>query len=344
MKSFPARELLERIVRDTASKRHVHGFVLHARKDDWLHTAAAGNLAPDSRFFAASVTKLFVTTTLLKLEEQKKLTLDDPMAKHLPGELIRGLHVMRDGVDRTGLVTLRHLLSNTSGIPDYFDDPTLTALLSNQDGARDIASVLDAARGTRARSLPGAKARYCDTNFRLLGAVIEAAADRSVDDVFREFILAPLGLRDTYMYRGAPDERLVPMFYKERRLELPLYMASIGTEGGIVSTAEDLGGFLEAFFGGVLFDAARIQELCARWRILFSPGVFFYGTGLSMQPVELLHPKRGMLGHWGHSGSFAFFHPRTRTFLTGTINQFVGHNHAARAMIKVLDSLKREAA
>jgi D-alanyl-D-alanine carboxypeptidase len=194
---------------------------------------------------------------------------------------------------------------------------------------------VSAAKQKQPKFLPGQKAEYSDTNYQLLGAIIEAVAGTSLDDVFDEMIIGPLGLRDTYLYRGQPDDRLVPMYYKDRALELPRYMASIGAEGGLVSTANDLGVFNQAFFDGSLFDAARLQGLY-KWRLLFGPGVFYYGIGIAKQPVSLLRPSKGLYGHWGQSGAFAFFDPESRTCLSGTANQYIGQNTAARVMIKVL--------
>jgi D-alanyl-D-alanine carboxypeptidase len=112
-------------------------------------------------------------------------------------------------------------------------------------------------------------------------------------------------------------------------------MASIGAEGGMVSTAADLGRFTQGFFGGTLFDTARLDRLY-RWRLLLAPGVFFYGVGIARQPISILGLKKGLYGHWGQSGAFAFYDPGSGTCLSGTANQFLGQRHAARAMIRVL--------
>ena len=96
-----------------------------------------------------------------------------------------------------------------------------------------------------------------------------------------------------------------------------------------------LGLFTQGFFGGALFDKARLERLYDR-RLLLAPGVFFYGIGVSRQPLFLFSPKKGLYGHWGQSGAFAFYYPESRTCLSGTANQFIGQRKAARAMIEVL--------
>jgi D-alanyl-D-alanine carboxypeptidase len=334
MERVLTQEVLDQIAAETVTKKHIHGFVIDVRRDNETLASAAGNLDVSSRFFAASVTKSFVTAVLLRLEAEGRIALTDRIAAHLPAEMVDGLHV-RNGIDRSGSIEVWHLMSNTSGIPDYFDKETVDRLVSNNDEAWGLWPTLSAARQKQARFLPGRKAQYSDTNYQLLGAIIEAVTRKPLHEVFDEMVIAPLELKETYLYQGEPDDRLVPMYYKDRQLNLPRYMDSIGAEGGIVSTAADLGRFTQGFFGGALFDAARLESLYD-WRLLFSPGVFFYGIGIARQPISLLQPGRGLYGHWGQSGAFAFFDPRSRTCLSGTVNQFVGQNAAARAMIKVL--------
>ena len=326
--------ILDAIVAEAARKRHIHGFVMHVRRGERGLTSAAGNLDVSSRFFAASVTKSFVTAVLLKLEAAGELALHDKIAQHLPPHIAEGLHVI-EGVDSSHSIEIWHLMSNTSGIPDYFDGETANSLIANNDVAWGLEPAVAAAKQKQPRFLPGKKAEYSDTNYQLLGAIIETVTEKPLHAVFDEMIVQPLGLEDTYLYRGEPDDRLVPMYYKERALELPRYMASIGAEGGIVSTAQDLGAFVQAFFDGTLLTAARLDALY-KWRLLFRPGVFFYGIGIAKQPVSLLRLSKGLLGHWGQSGAFAFFDPETRTCLAGTANQYIGQNAAARAMIKAL--------
>jgi D-alanyl-D-alanine carboxypeptidase len=328
------QEMLDQIVQATIKKKYIHGFVMHVRRDERMFTSAGGNLQVSSRFFAASVTKLFVTAVLLKLEAAGKIALNDKISAHIPEEIYQGLHV-RNGVDRSASIQILHLMSNTSGIPDYFDKETSSSLISNNDQAWGLQPTLAAARQKTPKFLPGQKAEYSDTNYQLLGAIIEAAAGKPLDAVFNEMIIHPLGMQDTYLYQGQPDDRLVGFYYKDRPLELPQYAASLGAEGGIISTAQDLGRFVKSFFEGDLFDRARLESLY-QWRLIFAPGVFFYGIGISKQPTSLLNLKKGLLGQWGQTGAFVFLERERGIYFSGTANQFIGQNEAVGAMLKVL--------
>ena len=80
---------------------------------------AAGEMGKDDTYFIASVTKLYVTIVVQRLIDEQKLSLDDKIAKYLPAEMVKGLHILK-GTDYSNQITIRHLISNTSGIPDYF--------------------------------------------------------------------------------------------------------------------------------------------------------------------------------------------------------------------------------
>ena len=74
-------------------------------------------MTPKTPFFLASVTKLYIATAVLRLVERGDVALDAPMAAYLPTGLVAGLHRM-DGVDRTGEITVRHLLGHATGLPE----------------------------------------------------------------------------------------------------------------------------------------------------------------------------------------------------------------------------------
>ncbi len=332
--AFVTRDILDGCVEQTSRRPYIHGCVIHVRNSGRGLTAASGNFRSSSRFFATSATKLFTTAVILKLEAAGRILPGDRIGEFLPRETIDGLHVM-DGVERSHLIEVRHLLSNTSGIPDYADRQTLGRDLCREDRAWTMESALPAVRKKQAGFPPGERAAYSDTNFLLLGAVIEVVTGKPVRAVFEEMIIRPLGIEDTYLYEGAPDSRLVPVYYRDQALDVPMFMASLGARGGIVSTASDLGRFIEAFFGGALVDPSVIEQL-RRWRPLPGPWPFHYGIGMMRQPLPDLAPEGSLDGHWGQSGAFAFIDPGSGTCLSGSVNQFVGHMAALRAMICIL--------
>jgi len=346
--------LIDAQVARMCRSRHVHGAVLavHHAPSGAQFGAAAGNLHPEIQFFAASVTKLIVTAVVMRLAERGALALDDPMARHLPADLIAGLHVMK-GVDRTGAITIRHLISSQTGLRDYFSlkgpdgRSHMAALMAGKDSAWTLERTLDAVRGLPARFAPGApgKVNYCDTNYQLMGRILETITGKDLPRLFADEVFSPLGLSKTYIYADPADNRPAPIHAGQRAIHLPNYMASISAEGGMVSTGAEMLRIGQAFFEGRFFD---IDQLLARqnWRMLFWPGQFYFGLGLEKlwTPwfVSPLQPIRDVIGCWGQTGAFLFHHPATGLHFAGTVNQASGWGHASavRAMLRIIKTVQ----
>jgi D-alanyl-D-alanine carboxypeptidase len=112
---------LDGLLKTLLKKDRIFSAVLCVESGDgrFSWTGATGEMQADSRYFIASVTKLYVTAVMMRLTEEKRLTLEDKITEYLPEEHTRGLHIL-NGVDYTTQIKLRHLISNTSGLPDYF--------------------------------------------------------------------------------------------------------------------------------------------------------------------------------------------------------------------------------
>lgn len=347
-------EFLESVVSRMIRSRSVHGAILCVENGDrslaW--TGAAGNLTPERRYFIASVTKMYVTVVVLRLRAENRIDLDAPISRYLAGELIAGLHVT-DGVDRTDEITVRHLISNTSGLTDYFfgkdtnGEKPATTLLEGRDEAWPLERIVERVRTLKPRFRPGqpGKVHYSDTNYELLGRIIETITGEPIAEVFRSFIFDELGLRDTYAFSDPADTTPAPMYYRDKPVHVPHYIASVTAEGGIVSTAPEVMTFLKAFFCGHFFDKETIEELKA-WNRIYFPGQFDYGIGLEKQWVPRImspfKPVGELLGFWGQSGSFAFHNPQANLYFSGTVNQLSGFGHGAavKAMLRIIRATK----
>ncbi len=342
------------IVEKMTTKRNVFGSVLCVEKDDntisWV--GGAGNIKEDDQYFIASVTKLYITAVIFKLKAENRLKLEDKISKYLCDDLIRGIHVMNEK-EYSNDITILQLISNTSGIPDYFSqkqsngkNPALE-LLNGKDEPWPLEKTLTIVKTIKPKFRPGQKGKvnYSDTNYQLLGKIIEIITEKSIQDVFKKFIFDELNLSKTYVYEDVKDSIPVPMYYKSKPIHLPNYMASITPEGGIVSTAKETMIFLKAFFSGYFFPKAEINEM-KKWNLNFPPpGLFFYGIGLERlwvpRFITPFKPIKEILGFWGQSGAFAFFNPETDLYFTGTVNQLSGFGHSAafKAMIKIIKSI-----
>lgn len=340
---------LLRVLDRTARHPDLPGLVVRIeRHDGFSWTGAVGELRTETPFFVASTTKLYTTAIVLRFVERGLLALDDRLVDRVEPGLIDRLRV-RGGVDHTGEIRIRHLLAHTSGLPDYFlgrrpDGATLERTIrTGNDTAWRLEDVLDAARRIGPAFAPGApgKALYSDTNFQLLGRVIESVSGRSYEEALRTEIIEPLGLARTWLYVDPADDRPQPLRDGDHRLQIPRAMASFGPDGGVVATVDDLMRFLRGFFEGGLFDPAILPSLQA-WNRIFFP--LQYGVGLArFKWPRLFSPladQPELLGHSGLSGAFAFYAPARRTFLAGTVNNIAHPDRSFRLMLALLGALR----
>jgi CubicO group peptidase (beta-lactamase class C family) len=285
---------------------------------DWTSPSAA---AAPGRYFIASTTKLYVTALVMQLRSEGRLDLRAPAATYLDPALLEGIHVLR-GVDSSERITVEELLAHTSGIADYFeqrraDGTTQIGRALEQDFSWTLGDVLRITREDLAPrfapSTPG-KAFYSDTNFQLLGALVEAVTGSTYEEALRERILRPLALEDTYPFTLETLDRYADvdaMLYGTRAIVIPQAMASVRADGGIVSSARDGVAFLEAFMTGRLFPQDYLGEMQRHWNPVFRP--LEYGVGLMRfaLPRYYTFGRRvpPMIGHSGASGAVLYFVP-----------------------------------
>ncbi len=339
---------LDRII----AKRGVYSTVMRVENQDasFVWEGARGDMLTDSKFFIASVTKMYVTAVILQLVEENELRLDNRIAQYLPNNIMESLHMLR-GRDYSGELTVNHLLSNTSGLPDYFFGKqnglrVADLLTGGCDEAWGLERSVNHIKKMKPRFAPGHGVLYSDVNFQLLGAIIECLTGHGIGEVFDERVFRSLGLRDTYLYCDPTDSRPIAFHHGARRLWLPVYMASAGPDGGIVSTAEEITVFAKAFWGGRLFPQERIDGL-KQWRLMMPPpGMFSFGVGVEKQPTPwILSPRRPIkeiIGFWGQTSAYSWYNPETGLYFSGTANQtnVSGHTAIMNAICKIIQSVK----
>jgi CubicO group peptidase (beta-lactamase class C family) len=315
---------------------------LHLETPGWRWSYGA-----DQPYFLASITKLVTAALIMQLADSRELTLDQPVVELLPVGAMTGLHARR-GADRSERITVRHLLAHTSGLPDYFEDKradggTTIARVFEHDTAWTKQDLLAITRGMRPRFAPGAarKAHYSDTNYQLLGAIIEHLTGVPYAAAVNERVTVPLALRSTYVF--GPDtltryDDIDPMLNGKVRLHIPQAMASFQADGGLVSTAAESARFLRAFFAGELFDPTHLAHMQATWRRIFYP--LRYGEGLMLFVLpRVLTGFRAvprLIGHSGASGSVLFRAADVDLVISGTVNQIAKRDTAFQLMTRAV--------
>lgn len=195
---------------------------------------------------AASITKSFIGALTLKLAEEGKLNLDDPLSKWIDVKFL-------DPVKNARESTLRMCLNHTTGISDVISDNGFyLALLNNPDKKWKPEELLEFVYGDEPEYAPGTDASYSNTNFIYLAMAVETATGKDQGVVLREKILGPLGLNDTWYYwhDNLPPNTAQGYYDLHNNgtiLNVTNYNTGSGNGyGGLYSTVFDLQTFIEA--------------------------------------------------------------------------------------------------
>lgn len=328
---------IHRLIEKSAADRRTGEVLWRVVSPDGLDVAH-GDL--DRPFFVASVSKLFTVVCLAQLRVEGRLDWDAPIADSLPHLDLSGLAV-ENGRDVSGEITVREVMSHTAGLADYFegprpDGPTTLERAIAADFSWTAEEVVE---WTRAMT-PGRRGRglYSDTGFQLLDAVVEHLDARPFAASVRARITEPLGLAGTFVYTHDDNERFGDMAVIRNGaddLHLPLLLASVDGQGGVVSTLRDSVAFLRAFFDGRLFDAALLDEMLTDWHRIFRP--LEYGTGVMRfrLPAALTGFRSfSFEGHSGASGVVLYRDARSGVIVAGTVNQLKQRQLPYQLMIR----------
>ncbi|WP_405750211.1 beta-lactamase family protein [Streptomyces sp. NBC_00012] len=279
----------------------VIGMVRQGDTAQYVH-AGVGDLTnkvpadPKAKFRIGSNTKAFISTVLLQLEGEKRLSLDDTVAKWLPGA------VAANGYDGSK-ITIRQLLNHTSGLPDYFKAIQINGPYFLNTNPREVfppQNLVNVALGMRAPTTePGEKFDYSNTNYVLAGMVIRAVTGSEPAAEVQRRIIEPLGLRDTSF--PTADPALYGNYlhgYAIRTIFINDATASnvqvFGSAGAMVSTMDDLAAFSRALMTGKLLEPAQMAELKTT-----VPVTADVGYGLGIERIKLSCGKWA----WGHNGA-----------------------------------------
>jgi CubicO group peptidase (beta-lactamase class C family) len=255
------RARIDAIVQAYHARGELDGVVLVARGDTVIYAGAVGLAsrawdvpsAVDTVFPIASITKQITAVLVLQLVEQGKLHLDETVAEALPGYR----------KDTGAKITLRHLLTHSSGLPNLDDAP---GFYQSDDPANLDPKKLVAARlsGDLVRE-PGVKFEYNNADYLLLGAILEQQTGLSFERLVHERVLAPLGMKHSGMLH---HDVIVPRLaegYEKRDAGVGnatfIRYENFGAAGGMYSTAEDLLAFDRALDAYRLLSKASLAAL-----------------------------------------------------------------------------------
>ena len=233
---------------------------------------------PEAKFRLGSLTKQFTATLILLLQQDGKLNVNDPVSKYLP-----------DTPPAWEKITVANLLSHTSGIPSltgFKDFPTWA--MNPHSHNEEIAFFRDKPLEFE----PGSKFEYSNSNFILLGSIIEKVSGKKYVDLLRERIFDPLGMKDSGLdtdelvlpkraegYRPGPHG---PELARSESMTIPW------SAGAIYSTTGDLLKWEHGLFGGKVLNADSLKAMT-------TPGKGKYGYGVFIED----HDGTRVVSHGG---------------------------------------------
>jgi D-alanyl-D-alanine carboxypeptidase len=243
--------------------------------------STAEPLTAQHSLYVASLGKTFTASIALQLCDEGKLELDVPITTWLPHEVTRRIPM-------SDVITLRHLLNHRSGIHDYKNDAnawrTAFKIAPNRQWTHgDVVSYL---YDKPLRFKPGTRFDYSNSNYILVGMIIETVTGRPLYEHIRKRILVPLGLRHThngnenvdgklhahgYMIQG---ESIVDTYFRFRRYGL--------ADSGMHSTPGDMALFVEALFGSSKLLSTRMRNEMTH-AITGEQSAPVYGMGIYVQ-------------------------------------------------------------
>jgi len=284
-----------RIPRIDSALQYLHqrelfnGAVLIAKKGKVVYKKTFGisgatgiPLTTTSSFNLASVSKQFFAMMVMMLKEQNKLAFDDPVAKHLPAFPYPA-------------VTVRQLMNQTSGLPEYFDivmgritllDTVTNAMLLNILADRKPPMVFE----------PGTKWEYCNTNYAVLGSVIEKVSGIKPETFMEQNIAKPLKLSNTFIYhlkmKSYPPSRVFGFHFERggREVDDLVQFDGIVGDGNVYSSVEDLLKWDQALYTEKLVKKATMQEALTPGKLKNGESTTYgFGWGIDLSGKKVSH-------------------------------------------------------
>lgn len=266
------RERLDLVASSFTKDEAFMGAVLVAKGPDILLDKGYGKAvaewnipdSPDAKFRIGSMTKQFTAALVLLEQEEGKLSVDDPIRKYLP-----------DSPAAWDKITIGDLLHHTSGVPNFIFDKRF---FEWRMVARTPVEEMDFFKDKPLNFAPGTQWEYSNSNYMLLGMILEKVTGRRYVDLLQERILAPLGMKDS----GLDDDDLIlperaEGYQPGSKGIVPVRSQSMSvawSTGAMYSTTRDLLRWEQGLFGGKVLSALSLKQMTTATKGNYGCGVF----------------------------------------------------------------------
>jgi D-alanyl-D-alanine carboxypeptidase len=249
-----------------------------------------------------SCTKMFTATSILQLVEKKKLSLQTRLVDILPNPgLYSGLSTI-NGKNHIDSVRIFHLLNHSSGLPDYFldgKDEDEIALHGDSSLRFTPEQLILMAKNNKPYFIPGSGFKYSNTNYILLGMIIEKLSGMKYYKYIQLNILDPLKMTHTFFASQKSPGNRAPGHFHGKIITMPATLA--GAAGEMISTLDDMQIFISAWSKGSLYKEKATQFLVKKEYFKQMSGEMIkYGLGV----INILDLS---LGHAGQTFGFEFY-------------------------------------
>ena len=359
-KARASAEIQKLIDREVAKSNTVtQGLVLvESGVKDYRGSFASGDgelkqIDTKQSFHVASVGKAFTAALIGILVDQGNLKFNDLIVNFLDDDLLGNLFVY-NGVDYKDDVTVSQLLSHTSGVADYFEDPVVGSksiaelVIEEPDHLWTPIELIEFSKKHQSSlGKPGEIFHYSDTGYILLGLIIEKVAGQEFHKELHQKILEPLKMRDTYLaFYSEPEQEKSPIadiWFNGAEISRYNSVSIDWAGGGIISTLDDLAIFVRELNSYTLVSETVLNRM-HKFNNEFTKGIY-YGLGFMEFHFTDFFPTLSFLpalkGHMGVLGTQMLYDKDTDTVYVCSFGSTDYAAGSVKTMIKVLSYVYR---
>ncbi|WP_138754536.1 serine hydrolase domain-containing protein [Paenibacillus sinopodophylli] len=298
----------------------------------------------DSQYHAASVGKTMLAAIYGLLVDEGKLSFDDKINTWLDAQILKGLFVV-NGTDYSDQVTIRNLLSHTSGVGDYFAGPVkhgksiLEIMASTPDRSFTPQELISFTRDNQEPvGLPGETFYYSDTGYILLGLILESLEGKPYSEILEKKLFEPLGMNDSYlMFDQDEPADIVGIYVNGMDYSNKNALSIDWSGGGVVTTMDDLLTFMKALEHGALLSDEVYRQM-TDFSGRYDKGIY-YGMGMMYFDFSelsfLLGSMTDVYGGVGSTGTYVLYDKKKDTYFIANFGSLDFAEKGIEELVKI---------